>query len=135
MQIITLLPAMNKKSMLAYKEDRILTIQELQKLSKHTTHNGIVQSRKPLAISIEFNYNCRSNSKYCRILDISGRNNSSRRNNSSTAMTRKQARRTNPSSPLGEIRYHGFDSISTEFIALSSCVPCQYGHYPNGGWR
>lgn len=43
----------------------------------------------------------------------------------------KQARRTNTSSPLGELFDHGCDSISTVFVALSACVSCQLGHYPN----
>lgn len=43
----------------------------------------------------------------------------------------KQARRTNTSSPLGELFDHGCDSISTVFIALSACISCQLGHYPN----
>ncbi|XP_060655558.1 cholinephosphotransferase 1 isoform X3 [Drosophila nasuta] len=43
----------------------------------------------------------------------------------------KQARRTNTSSPLGELFDHGCDSISTIFVALSACISCQLGHYPN----
>ncbi|KAM7344519.1 choline/ethanolaminephosphotransferase 1 bbc isoform 4-T4 [Cochliomyia hominivorax] len=43
----------------------------------------------------------------------------------------KQARRTNTSSPLGELFDHGCDSISTVFVALSACISCQLGHYPN----
>ncbi|XP_052840872.1 cholinephosphotransferase 1 isoform X5 [Drosophila gunungcola] len=43
----------------------------------------------------------------------------------------KQARRTNTSSPLGELFDHGCDSISTVFVAVSACISCQLGHYPN----
>ncbi|XP_033251338.1 cholinephosphotransferase 1-like isoform X4 [Drosophila miranda] len=43
----------------------------------------------------------------------------------------KQARRTNTSTPLGELFDHGCDSISTVFVALSACISCQLGHYPN----
>ncbi|XP_055856675.1 choline/ethanolaminephosphotransferase 1 isoform X4 [Episyrphus balteatus] len=43
----------------------------------------------------------------------------------------KQARRTNTSSPLGELFDHGCDSISTIFVALSACISCQLGHFPN----
>ncbi|XP_017468432.1 PREDICTED: cholinephosphotransferase 1 isoform X3 [Rhagoletis zephyria] len=43
----------------------------------------------------------------------------------------KQARRTNTSSPLGELFDHGCDSISTVFVALSACISCQLGQYPN----
>uniref|UniRef100_T1GLP6 Uncharacterized protein n=1 Tax=Megaselia scalaris TaxID=36166 RepID=T1GLP6_MEGSC len=42
----------------------------------------------------------------------------------------KQARRTNSSSPLGELFDHGCDSLSTIFVALSACISCQLGHYP-----
>lgn len=43
----------------------------------------------------------------------------------------KQARRTNTQSPLGELFDHGCDSISAVFVALSACVSCQLGQYPN----
>ncbi|XP_039968314.1 cholinephosphotransferase 1 isoform X3 [Bactrocera tryoni] len=43
----------------------------------------------------------------------------------------KQARRTNTQSPLGELFDHGCDSISTVFVALSACISCQLGQYPN----
>lgn len=38
------------------------------------------------------------------------------------AIDGKQARRTNTSSPLGELFDHGCDSISTVFVAISTCV-------------
>ena len=47
------------------------------------------------------------------------------------AIDGKQARRTNTSTPLGELFDHGCDSISTIFVALSACISCQLGHYPN----
>lgn len=47
------------------------------------------------------------------------------------AIDGKQARRTNSSSPLGELFDHGCDSISTIFVALSACISCQLGEYPN----
>lgn len=47
------------------------------------------------------------------------------------AIDGKQARRTNSSSPLGELFDHGCDSISTIFVALSACISCQLGVYPN----
>lgn len=46
------------------------------------------------------------------------------------AIDGKQARRTNSSSPLGELFDHGCDSLSTIFVALSACISCQLGHYP-----
>ncbi|XP_058836578.1 cholinephosphotransferase 1 isoform X3 [Topomyia yanbarensis] len=46
------------------------------------------------------------------------------------AIDGKQARRTNSSSPLGELFDHGCDSISTVFVALSACVSVQLGYYP-----
>lgn len=46
------------------------------------------------------------------------------------AIDGKQARRTNSSSPLGELFDHGCDSISTVFVAVSACVSVQLGHYP-----
>lgn len=48
------------------------------------------------------------------------------------AIDGKQARRTNSSSPLGELFDHGCDSISTVFVALSACTAVQLGYYP--GW-
>lgn len=46
------------------------------------------------------------------------------------AIDGKQARRTNTSSPLGELFDHGCDSISTVFVALSACIAVQLGYYP-----
>lgn len=46
------------------------------------------------------------------------------------AIDGKQARRTNSSSPLGELFDHGCDSISTIFVALSACISAQLGYYP-----
>uniref|UniRef100_A0A1L8DYA7 diacylglycerol cholinephosphotransferase n=2 Tax=Nyssomyia neivai TaxID=330878 RepID=A0A1L8DYA7_9DIPT len=46
------------------------------------------------------------------------------------AIDGKQARRTNTSSPLGELFDHGCDSISTVFVALSACISVQIGHHP-----
>ncbi|XP_055314568.1 choline/ethanolaminephosphotransferase 1 isoform X3 [Sitodiplosis mosellana] len=46
------------------------------------------------------------------------------------AIDGKQARRTNSSSPLGELFDHGCDSISTIFVALSACLSAQLGFYP-----
>ncbi|XP_049294120.1 cholinephosphotransferase 1 isoform X4 [Anopheles funestus] len=46
------------------------------------------------------------------------------------AIDGKQARRTNSSSPLGELFDHGCDSISTVFVALSACISVQLGYYP-----
>lgn len=46
------------------------------------------------------------------------------------AIDGKQARRTNSSSPLGELFDHGCDSISTIFVALSACISAQIGFYP-----
>ncbi|ETN67572.1 ethanolaminephosphotransferase [Anopheles darlingi] len=46
------------------------------------------------------------------------------------AIDGKQARRTNSSSPLGELFDHGCDSISTVFVALSACISVQLGFYP-----
>ena len=43
----------------------------------------------------------------------------------------KQARRTQSSSPLGELFDHGCDSLSTVFVALSACIAVQLGQYPN----
>ncbi|XP_053671489.1 cholinephosphotransferase 1 [Anopheles nili] len=47
------------------------------------------------------------------------------------AIDGKQARRTNSSSPLGELFDHGCDSISTVFVALSACISVQLGYYPS----
>ncbi|XP_063696938.1 cholinephosphotransferase 1 isoform X1 [Culicoides brevitarsis] len=46
------------------------------------------------------------------------------------AIDGKQARRTNSSSPLGELFDHGCDSISTVFVAVSACISVQLGFYP-----
>lgn len=46
------------------------------------------------------------------------------------AIDGKQARRTNSSSPLGELFDHGCDSISTVFVALSACISVRLGFYP-----
>nr|XP_029723910.1 cholinephosphotransferase 1 isoform X2 [Aedes albopictus] len=46
------------------------------------------------------------------------------------AIDGKQARRTNSSTPLGELFDHGCDSISTVFVALSACISVQLGYYP-----
>ncbi|XP_014228037.1 cholinephosphotransferase 1 isoform X6 [Trichogramma pretiosum] len=46
------------------------------------------------------------------------------------AIDGKQARRTNTSTPLGELFDHGCDSISTVFVALSACIAVQLGYYP-----
>lgn len=48
------------------------------------------------------------------------------------AIDGKQARRTNNSTPLGELFDHGCDSISTVFVALSACIAVQLGNHP--GW-
>lgn len=47
------------------------------------------------------------------------------------AIDGKQARRTDSSSPLGELFDHGCDSISTVFVALSACVAVKLGYYPS----
>jgi len=44
------------------------------------------------------------------------------------AIDGKQARRTNTSSPLGELFDHGCDSISTVFVSVAVCVSCQLGY-------
>uniref|UniRef100_A0A1B6IUG1 diacylglycerol cholinephosphotransferase n=1 Tax=Homalodisca liturata TaxID=320908 RepID=A0A1B6IUG1_9HEMI len=46
------------------------------------------------------------------------------------AIDGKQARRTDSSTPLGELFDHGCDSISTVFVALSACIATQLGHCP-----
>lgn len=43
----------------------------------------------------------------------------------------KQARRTESSSPLGELFDHGCDSISTVFVSLGICIAVRLGSYPN----
>ncbi|XP_067856089.1 choline/ethanolaminephosphotransferase 1-like [Heptranchias perlo] len=43
------------------------------------------------------------------------------------AIDGKQARRTNSSSPLGELFDHGCDSISTVFVGLGSCLAVRLG--------
>jgi len=48
------------------------------------------------------------------------------------AIDGKQARRTNTSSPLGELFDHGCDSISTVVVSVASCCAVQLGAYP--GW-
>uniref|UniRef100_A0A1A9WIS2 diacylglycerol cholinephosphotransferase n=1 Tax=Glossina brevipalpis TaxID=37001 RepID=A0A1A9WIS2_9MUSC len=151
---------MNRKSMLAYK-DRILTTQQLKKLSEHKYQcnnaslldpwlqpwwNCLV-SKTPLWLApnlitivglivnvvttlILVGYSpggitppprwtcllCAFGLFVYQSLD---------------SIDGKQARRTNTSSPLGELFDHGCDSISTVFIALSACISCQLGHYPN----
>lgn len=42
----------------------------------------------------------------------------------------KQARRTQSSTPLGELFDHGCDAISTVFVALSFCLTIQYADIP-----
>lgn len=46
------------------------------------------------------------------------------------AIDGKQARRTNSSSPLGELFDHGCDSISTVFVSLAVCASVQLGAAP-----
>ncbi|ODM87815.1 Phosphatidylserine synthase 2 [Orchesella cincta] len=46
------------------------------------------------------------------------------------AIDGKQARRTNSSSPLGELFDHGCDSISTVFVSLAVCASVQLGSAP-----
>ena len=43
----------------------------------------------------------------------------------------EQARRTNTSSPLGELFDHGCDSISTVFVSIAACAAVQLGNHPN----
>jgi len=43
------------------------------------------------------------------------------------AIDGKQARRTNSSTPLGELFDHGCDAISTIFVGLASCIGLMYG--------
>ncbi|XP_005987656.1 choline/ethanolaminephosphotransferase 1b isoform X2 [Latimeria chalumnae] len=47
------------------------------------------------------------------------------------AIDGKQARRTNSSSPLGELFDHGCDSLSTVFVVLGTCVAVQLGTNPD----
>lgn len=47
------------------------------------------------------------------------------------AVDGKQARRTNSSSPLGELFDHGCDSLSTVFVVLGVCVAVQLGTNPD----
>lgn len=46
------------------------------------------------------------------------------------AIDGKQARRTNSSSPLGELFDHGCDSLSTVFIGLAACITVGLGSHP-----
>ncbi|NWH78009.1 CHPT1 Cholinephosphotransferase, partial [Piaya cayana] len=47
------------------------------------------------------------------------------------AIDGKQARRTNSTSPLGELFDHGCDSISTVFVVLVSCIAIRLGTNPD----
>ncbi|XP_015744968.1 cholinephosphotransferase 1 isoform X2 [Python bivittatus] len=47
------------------------------------------------------------------------------------AIDGKQARRTNSSSPLGELFDHGCDSISTVFIGIAACTAVRLGTDPD----
>lgn len=47
------------------------------------------------------------------------------------AIDGKQARRTNSSTPLGELFDHGCDSLSTVFVVLGICVAVQLGTHPD----
>ncbi|NXY42172.1 CEPT1 ethanolaminephosphotransferase, partial [Ceuthmochares aereus] len=47
------------------------------------------------------------------------------------AIDGKQARRTNSTSPLGELFDHGCDSISTVFVVLISCIAIRLGTNPD----
>ncbi|XP_068611169.1 cholinephosphotransferase 1 [Brachionichthys hirsutus] len=47
------------------------------------------------------------------------------------AVDGKQARRTNSSSPLGELFDHGCDAVSTVFVSVGTCVSCGIGVHPN----
>ncbi|XP_048355808.1 cholinephosphotransferase 1 isoform X1 [Sphaerodactylus townsendi] len=47
------------------------------------------------------------------------------------AIDGKQARRTNSSSPLGELFDHGCDSVSTVFIGIASCLAVRLGTNPD----
>ncbi|XP_060788652.1 choline/ethanolaminephosphotransferase 1a [Neoarius graeffei] len=47
------------------------------------------------------------------------------------AIDGKQARRTNSSTPLGELFDHGCDSLSTVFVILGTCIAAQMGTNPD----
>ncbi|KAH0616993.1 hypothetical protein JD844_028534 [Phrynosoma platyrhinos] len=47
------------------------------------------------------------------------------------AIDGKQARRTNSSSPLGELFDHGCDSISTVFVGIGACIAVRLGTNPD----
>ncbi|XP_072034044.1 cholinephosphotransferase 1-like [Amphiura filiformis] len=47
------------------------------------------------------------------------------------AIDGKQARRTNSSTPLGELFDHGCDAVSINFVAISCGIALQLGEYPN----
>ncbi|NWH65878.1 CHPT1 Cholinephosphotransferase, partial [Geococcyx californianus] len=47
------------------------------------------------------------------------------------AIDGKQARRTNSTSPLGELFDHGCDSVSTVFVVLVSCIAIRLGTNPD----
>uniref|UniRef100_A0A8C8RID4 Cholinephosphotransferase 1 n=1 Tax=Pelusios castaneus TaxID=367368 RepID=A0A8C8RID4_9SAUR len=47
------------------------------------------------------------------------------------AIDGKQARRTNSSSPLGELFDHGCDSISTVFVSIGACIAVRLGTNPD----
>ncbi|XP_056093886.1 choline/ethanolaminephosphotransferase 1b isoform X2 [Rhinichthys klamathensis goyatoka] len=47
------------------------------------------------------------------------------------AIDGKQARRTNSSSPLGELFDHGCDSLSTVFVVLGTSIAVQLGSHPD----
>lgn len=46
------------------------------------------------------------------------------------AIDGKQARRTNSSTPLGELFDHGCDAVSTVFVSIACCVALGLGNYP-----
>ncbi|XKL66012.1 hypothetical protein PGB90_009432 [Kerria lacca] len=46
------------------------------------------------------------------------------------AIDGKQARRTETSSPLGELFDHGCDSLSSIFVVMSVCITLKLGEYP-----
>lgn len=46
------------------------------------------------------------------------------------AIDGKQARRTNSSTPLGELFDHGCDAVSTVFVTVAMCIALQLGQYP-----
>ncbi|XP_071957113.1 choline/ethanolaminephosphotransferase 1-like [Antedon mediterranea] len=47
------------------------------------------------------------------------------------ALDGKQARRTNSSSPLGELFDHGCDAVSTVFVGIATSITLQLGAHPN----